>query len=155
MSGWVVDEWKINLILTDFFVFISWNLLCFEYFKFSVKQKNKIFMKKLKDIRAMIQTAQQEWSEIEGETSENPSSLCRSTITVKMEKLKNFLEDIRMNIENLLIYSRCSMLVKVCKNFLENILAISENLRASYVFPGYVESYYILDTMNFAESSNE
>ena len=112
-------------------------------------------MKKLKDIRAMIQVAQQEWSEIEGETSVNTSSLCRSNITVKMEKLKNFLEDIRMNIENLLIYSRCSMLVKVCKNFLENILAISENLRASYVFPGYVESYYILDTMNFAETSNE
>ena len=112
-------------------------------------------MKKLKDIKAMIQIAQQGWSEIEGEISANPSSVCRGNTILKMEKLKDLLEDIRLNIENSLVYSHCSMLIKVCKNFLESILAISENLRASYVFPGYVESYYILDTINFAEVSNE
>jgi len=38
-----------------------------------------------------------------------------------------------------------------CKKFLETILGISENLRVSYVFPGYVESYYIQDSLRILD----
>ena len=106
-------------------------------------------MKRLKEIKLMVQTAQDEWLEIEQEIAKGGSP--RGKVGFKMEGLKNLLEDIRVNIESSLVYSRCSMLVKVCRAFLESIFTISENLRVSYMFPGYVESYYIMDTMKFAD----
>ena len=112
-------------------------------------------MRKLKEVKQMIQIAQQGWSEIEGEMENDFSAVCGTNVVVKKERLKNLLEDIRLSIESSLMYSRCSLLMKVCKNFLESILAISENLRASYVSPGYVESFYILDTLKMIEYAEE
>ncbi len=107
-------------------------------------------MKRLKEIKQMIQVAEQGWSEIEGKMCDfSVDSI--DGLASKKDKLKNLLEDIRMNIEESLVYSHCSLLVKVCRNFLERILLISENLRGSYVFAGYSESYYILDTLRFIE----
>lgn len=107
-------------------------------------------MKKLKDIRLMIEIAQQGWAEIEGETEKlrtpDSGSLC-----VKKESLKNLLEEIRRNLEAWLFNWDNTILKKICVNFLEKILIISENLRKSYVFPGYAESYYIADTIAIAK----
>jgi len=107
-------------------------------------------MSKLKEIKKKIQLAQEKWIEIEEETAKSP--LCsKANITNRKEKLKNFLEEIRLNIEDLLTHSHDHLLVKVCKGFLEKILTISENLRVSYVSPGYVESYYIFDTLKLTD----
>ena len=108
-------------------------------------------MKSLEKIKSMIQKAQQGWSEIEGEIKSEPKSLCKSSITVKMDKLKNLLEDIRENLESSLNTDNLANY----KIFLETIFKISENLRVSYVFPGYVESYYIMDTLKIADYSSE
>ena len=109
---------------------------------------NKILtMKKLKEIKLMIQIAQQGWSEIEGEIQRDHSP----SLSTKKELLNNLLEDIRKNIEHLLFNFKCSMLVKVCRKFLENTFLISEKLGSSYGFAGYNESYYILDTIKIAE----
>jgi len=132
-----------------FFWFTSWILGCFIYFKFSVKQKKQSFMKKLKEIKKMIDSAQKRWAEIKSE--ENLLPLSNVSIVEKKEKLKNLLEDIRENIESLLSYSHCALLARVCRKFLERIFLISENLGASYAFAGYNESYYILDTIRIAE----
>jgi len=111
-------------------------------------------MKRLKEIKLMVQIAEQGWSEIEGKTS-NLSGFTADGLAKKKEKLKNLLEDIRVNIESFLIYSRCSALMRVCREFLDRILMVSENLRVSYVFPGYTESYYILDTLRFIDGPDE
>ena len=108
-------------------------------------------MLKLKEIKLKVQLAQKRWSEIEQGTVENSLSYDKENIAIRKEKLKNLLEDIRVNIEDCLTYSHCRMLVNVCKEFLEKILAISENLRVSYVSPGYVESYYIFDTLRLTK----
>ena len=97
----------------------------------------------------MIDSAQQGWGEIKDLGSLYP--LSKFSVCDKQEKLKNLLEDIRGSIEDLLLYSHCKMLVDVCKKFLESIFGISEGLRASYAFPGYVESFYILDTMKVVD----
>ena len=106
-------------------------------------------MKNLKEIKKMIDSAQKRWAEINSEESVLPLS---TSIVYKKERLKNLLEDIRENIESLLSYSHCALLVKVCKKFLERTLLISEKLGASYAFAGYNESYYILDTIRIADS---
>ena len=106
-------------------------------------------MKKLKEIKKMIDSAQKRWAEIKSDENMLPLS---SAVVYKKERLKNLLEDIRENIESLLSYSHCNLLVKVCKKFLERTLLISEKLGASYAFAGYNESYYILDTIRIADS---
>lgn len=108
-------------------------------------------MLKLKEIKLKIQLAQRRWSEIEGEVMENSLLSTEENVVTKKERLKNLLEDIRINIEDCLTYSHCRMLVKVCKEFLEKILIISEKLRVSYISPGYVESYYIFDTLRLTK----
>ncbi len=108
-------------------------------------------MLKLKEIKKKIQFAQQKWIEIEGEIAQNSLPPFKANISNNKEKLKNLLEEIRVNIEDLLNYSHCRALVKVCKVFLEKILVISENLRSSYISPGYVESYYIYDTLRLTD----
>ncbi len=108
-------------------------------------------MLKLKEIKLKVQLAQKRWSEIERGTVENSHSSDKENIAIRKEKLKNLLEDIRVNIEDFLAYSHCHVLVKVCKDFLEKILDISEKLRISYVSPGYVESYYIFDTLRLTK----
>lgn len=110
-------------------------------------------MKRLRDIKLMIEIAQQGWFEIEGEMQ--GSVLPFKAVSLKKEKLKNLLEDIRKSIESLMMYSRCNILMKVCKSFLEKILRISESLGNSYAFPGYSESFYILDTMKMADRSDD
>ena len=107
-------------------------------------------MKKLKEIQKMIDSAQKRWAEIKSD--ENLLPLTNASLVYKKEKLKNLLEDIREDIESLLSYSHCALLVKVCKNFLERTLLISEKLGASYAFAGYNESYYILDTIRIVDS---
>jgi hypothetical protein len=107
-------------------------------------------MKKLKEIKQMIDSAQKRWAEIKSE--ENLLPLSNVSIVEKKEKLKNLLENIREDIESLLSYSHCDLLVRVCKKFLERTLLISEKLGASYAFAGYNESYYILDTIRIADS---
>jgi hypothetical protein len=105
-------------------------------------------MKKLDEIKEMVKDAQQRWGEINDEL--NPLyPLSRVGLCEKKEKLKNLLENIRENIEALLSYS-CTK-VDVCKSCLESILGISEDLRISYAFPGYVESFYIMDTIKIAD----
>lgn len=104
-------------------------------------------MLRLKEIKLKVQLAQQRWLEIEGEMDEKSLSSTGENIVVKKEMLKNLLEDIRVNIEDCLTYSHCRIFVRVCKDFLEKILTISERLRVSYVSPGYVESYNIFDTL--------
>lgn len=108
-------------------------------------------MLKLKEIKLKVQLAQKRWSEIECGTVENSLSSDKESIAIRKEKLKNLLEDIRVNIEDFLAYSHCHILVRVCKDFLEKILTISEKLRVSYVSPGYVESYYIFDTLRLTK----
>jgi hypothetical protein len=107
-------------------------------------------MKRLKDIRLMIEIAQQGWREIECEMvrlhSFDSGSLC-----MKKEGLKNLLEEIRKNLEAWLLKWDNTILKKICINFLEKIMVISENLRKSYMFPGYTESYYIADTIAMAK----
>lgn len=104
-------------------------------------------MLRLKEIKFKVQFAQQSWSIIEGEITSDSSFPSKTNVQVRKERLKNLLEDIRVDIEDCLSCSNCRMWVKVCKDFLEKILAISEGLRVSYVSPGYVESYYIFDTL--------
>ena len=111
---------------------------------FSVKQKNNEIMKKLDEIKQMIDSAQQKLGEIRDLDSLYP--LSRFSLCEKKEKLKDFLEDIRQKTEALIADSP-----RDCKRFLEQILGISECLRASYAFPGYVESYYILDTLRLID----
>ena len=107
-------------------------------------------MSKLKEIKKKIQIAQQKWIEIEEETAQSPL-YSKTNINNRKEKLKNFLEEIRVNIEDLLTHSHNHLLVEDCKGFLEKILVVSENLRVSYVSPGYVESYYIFDTLKLTD----
>ena len=107
-------------------------------------------MKKLKEIRLMIEIAQQGWAEIDGEIQRLNSSDTGS-LSVKKEGLKNLLEEIRKNLENWLLIWNNSILKKISINFLEKILIISENLRKTYVFPGYVESFFIADTIEMAK----
>lgn len=101
-------------------------------------------MKKLDEIKQMIESAQQKLGEIRDLDSLYP--LSRFSLCDKKEKLKNLLEDIRQKTESLIVDSPMA-----CKSFLERILGISECLRASYAFPGYVESYYILDTLRLVD----
>jgi hypothetical protein len=107
-------------------------------------------MKKLKEIKQMIDSAQKRWIEIKNDEKKVP--LCNASVVEKKENLKNLLENIREDIESLLSYSHCDLLVKVCKKFLERTLLISEKLGASYAFAGYNESYYILDTISIADA---
>ena len=107
-------------------------------------------MKRLKDIRLMIEIAQQGWTEIEGEMQRLHAS-DTGKLCAKKEGLKNLLEEIRRNLEAWLFRWDNTILKKICVNFLERILIISENLRKSYVFPGYVESFYIVDTIEMAK----
>ena len=106
-------------------------------------------MKKLKEIKEMIDEAQRELDEIDDLYVLFPMS--RSIISDRKEILKNHLEDIRGSIEALLLYSHCSILSRVCKNFLEEIFKISECLRVTYLVPQYSESYYIMDTIKSVE----
>ena len=101
----------------------------------------------------MIDIAQQGLDEIDSVSKTSMFTL--GVLVEKKEKLKNLLEDNRENIESLLVYSRCNILSRVCRNFLERILGISECLRASYAFPGYQESYYILDTLRLIDGKSD
>ena len=92
----------------------------------------------------MIDSAQEKWIEVSNLDSMYPLSLV--SVCEQKEKLKDFLEDIRQKTEALIADSP-----RDCKKFLERILGISECLRASYAFPGYVESYYILDTLRLVD----
>ena len=127
------------------------NFRCFYIFWKYVKQKKIKCMLRLKEIKRKIQFAQQNWAELEEEIAQSSLLTVKINISSRKEKLKNLLEEIRVNIEDLLNYSHCRSLVKVCKGFLEKILAISEKLRVSYVSPGYVESYYIYDTLKLTD----
>ena len=106
-------------------------------------------MKKLKEIKQMIESAQSDWAVIA--VSENMIPLSSTFIAEKQEELKVLLEDIRTNIESFLLYSRNSLLAKVCIDFLKRIGLVSDKLGASYVFPGYNGSYDIDSTLKFAE----
>lgn len=106
-------------------------------------------MKKLKEIKLKIDAAQQKWNEISGLNPLYP--LSRVIACEKKESLKNLLEDIREDIDNLLVYSHCGALIELCKKLLERILLISESLRASYAFAGYNESYFISDTIKIVD----
>ena len=106
-------------------------------------------MKKLKEIKQMIESAQSDWAVIA--VNENMIPLSNTFLAEKQEKLKVLLEDIRMNIESFLLYSHSSLLVKVCIGFLTRIVLVSDKLGASYVFPGYNGSYDIDSTLKFAE----
>ena len=97
----------------------------------------------------MIEIAQQGWDEIDGEIRINTSN--SGNLCVKKENLKNLLEEIRKNLELWLFHWNSSILKKICKGFLEKILCISENLRESYIFPGYRESFYIVDTIEMTK----
>ena len=107
-------------------------------------------MKRLKDIRLMIEIAQQGWAEIEGEMQRLHAS-DTGKLCVKKEGLKNLLEEIRKNLEAWLLKWNSTILKRGCVNFLEKILIISEDLRGTYVFPGYVESFFIADTIEMAK----
>ena len=61
-------------------------------------------MSKLKEIKKKIQFAQQKWIEIEEETAQSPL-YSKTNINNRKEKLKNFLKEIRVNIEDLLAHS--------------------------------------------------
>jgi hypothetical protein len=103
-------------------------------------------MKKLKEIKLMIEIAQQGWSEIDG-----LGSTSMNTIVEKKERLKNLLEDTRDAIERWLFLWDSKIIKKISISFLENLLSVSEKLRNSYTFPGYSESYYIIDTIEMAK----
>jgi len=94
----------------------------------------------------MIDSAQHEWSEI---SDLDPMSSL-SLISDQKEKLKELLEDIRQKTEGLI-----TDFPNACKDFLERIMGISESLRVSYAFPGYSESYYILDTLRFIDARTD
>jgi hypothetical protein len=105
-------------------------------------------MKEVEDIKKMVISAQEKWGEIK--CSLNPLyPLSGILLCEKKEKLKNLLEDIRESIEALLSYSPIK--IDDCRSALESIFKISEGLRASYAFPGYMESFYIMDTINLVK----
>ena len=108
-------------------------------------------LKRLKEIRAMIGVAQKDWSDIESEMTDGSPLGLSNVVADKRKKLENLLEDIRNNLEMWLFYWDSSIIKGVCRVLLEKILLISEGLRLSYVFPGYSESYYILDTIEMTK----
>ena len=113
--------------------------------------------KTLKEMRELIKLADQNWKEIEGELSRDSKDSTDSSIPFsnaimeKKEKLKNLLENIRNDLEVWLFSWDSSVVKEVCSEFLEDLLKTSEKLRLSYTFPGYVESFYILDTMEMTK----
>ena len=106
-------------------------------------------MRKLKEIKQMIESAQSDWTAIA--VNENKVPCSNTFVAEKKEKLKLLLEDIRKDIESFLLDSNCSSLVKVCIGFLKRISLVSDKLGSSYFFPGYNGSYDIDSTLKFAE----
>ena len=106
---------------------------------------------RLKEIKFRIELAEQKMAEIEAIQCSRGTDL--DYLSLRMEDLKDFLEDIRSSIERFLEYSRNGLLLKVCKFFLEKLLSISEKLKLNYLHPGgYLLPFYILDTIEMTRS---
>ena len=105
-------------------------------------------MEKLKRIRREIKKAQNYWAGIKCEIDNAPDLGC---LSVKKEKLKNHLEEIRKMIGNRLLKCDNKIFREKCVDLLTKIFDISEDLNRTYAFPGYVESYYIYDTIKMAK----
>lgn len=103
------------------------------------------------DLDERVEDVEMKWSEIEAEILLDSTSLGDMKLSLKKDVLKNLLEGIREDVDSLLGFS---YLLDSCKAILERLLTVSENLRVSYVFPGYVESFYILDTLKIAERTS-
>ena len=105
--------------------------------------------KKLEEIKLMIDAAyckMKESIDLEGMLP-----LSNGVMTEKQEILKNLLEDVRNRIEVILSEHNSRFLALISRVFLVRLLKISESLRMSYAFPGYVESFYIVDTLKSVE----
>ena len=105
----------------------------------------------LREIREKIESTEKKWVDIESEIGDSQNSVSSMSLFVEKERLKNLLEDARADIDTLLSSFHCKSFVRICRDLLERLFAVSENLRLSYVFPGYLESFYILDTIEIAE----
>ena len=107
---------------------------------------------KSQEINLMIQSAEQVWNEIQTKLV-GTTDISMNYLATKKEELKDLLEAIRLKVEESL--KSGENLIDDCKNFLSHILQLSENLRVSYVFPGYMESYYIFDTLRSIKGNND
>lgn len=99
----------------------------------------------------MIQCAEQIWDEIQSKMV-GVTEISLNYLAVKKERLKNLLEDVRLNIEESL--KSGENILEDCKISLERLLQVSEKLRVSYVSPEYMESYYIMDTLKTIRGMN-
>jgi len=105
--------------------------------------------KQFDEIKILSDDVQGQWNMLEVELTTGSPADSMNRLAFKKEGLKNFLEKIRKKIETILLGSPSKSAVKKCKDFLDILLQISEGLRVSYMFPGYVESFYILDTIKY------
>ncbi len=101
------------------------------------------------EIKILSDDVQGQWDMLEVELTTGSPADSMNRLAFKKEGLKDFLEKIRKKIETILLGSPSKSAVKKCKDFLDILLQISEGLRVSYMFPGYVESFYILDTIKY------
>ena len=112
-------------------------------------------MENFAEIKRLTKCARGQWDELENDLVRDRYSECMNVVALKKENLKNFLEKIRRKIEVVLFDSPSKPVVKACNKFLRELLRISENLRVSYLFPGYVESFYILDTIKYTQEEHD
>ena len=112
------------------------------------KEDEKIL---IKVIQQKVAFAEKKWFQIEKEVSRNPFSAGSMKLSLKKDFLKKFLENIRKDIDTLLSEFHNNSFLKSCNASLKRLLDVSENLRASYVYPSYSESFYIFDTLRLTE----
>ena len=102
------------------------------------------------DVRLKIDNAQKMWAEIKCEMQKVGMD-GSGNLSVKKENLKNLLEEIRRNLETCVLGCNDNLFKRIVINLLKRILNISDDLGSTYAFAGYVESYYISDTIEMAK----
>ena len=131
-----------------------WENKIIKNLKKTKKMEEKIFEEKnpedvITKIDGQVEDAEQQWDEIAGRIAKDSDSL-GSAVLFQKEELKNLLERIRKEIDTKLSVFKSAAFAAGCMKLLERIFDLSENLRASYAFPGYKESIYIKDTYEAA-----
>ena len=91
-------------------------------------------MKKMEEIRLLIDIAQRGWNELDGDMRRNGIGAKR--FQDRREKLKNLLEEIRKNLEGYLFNWNDTLSKRMIVNHLDKILSISKHLRMAYAFAG-------------------
>ena len=114
-----------------------------------IKDLSVVEKKQFDEIKGLSDDVQGQWKMLEAELTTGSPADSMNSLAFKKEGIKNFLEKIRKKIETILLGTPSECAVTKCEDFLKILLQISEGLRVSYMFPGYVESFYILDTIKY------